>query len=165
MEVQLKQIEVESRHILENMFPYYVYDMSEFMGWSPNAEGVYTFNSDSLDNYWSHADHIPYFIYADQELAGFVLVRKYPTNQNVFDIEQFFVLRKFKGQGVGKSAFKDVVTRHSGQWQIRVLKENESGLGFWLSAIKNISGVNFNLGLDIDIDLEMHFIRFETNSQ
>ncbi|WP_321969340.1 GNAT family N-acetyltransferase [Photobacterium angustum] len=103
MEVQLKQIEAESRHILENMFPYYVYDMSEFMGWSPNAEGVYAFKAESLNSYWSNADHTPYFIYADQELAGFVLVRKYPTNQNVFDIEQFFVLRKFKGQGVGKA--------------------------------------------------------------
>ena len=59
-------------------------------------------------------------------------MRKYPANQSVFDIEHFFVLRKFKGQGVGKCAFKDVVTRYPDQWQIRVLKENESGLRFWL---------------------------------
>lgn len=32
MEVSLVKINAESRHILEDLFPYYIYDMSEYMG-------------------------------------------------------------------------------------------------------------------------------------
>ncbi|HCE3663416.1 TPA: GNAT family N-acetyltransferase [Vibrio parahaemolyticus] len=161
MEVFLKRIEADSRHILENLFPYYVYDMSEFMKWDPDLNGLYTFKSSTLDCYWSDTSHVPYFIYVGKDLAGFVLVRKYPSSPEILDIDQFFVLRKFKGQGIGKSAFKEVVNRHVGKWQIRVLKENEAALKFWLSAVSDIVGCNYDDCLDIDVDLEMHFIRFE----
>jgi hypothetical protein len=30
-----------------------------------------------LDDYWTNADYIPYFILADGEIAGFVLLNKY----------------------------------------------------------------------------------------
>ncbi|MBD8512874.1 GNAT family N-acetyltransferase [Photobacterium sp. CAU 1568] len=164
MEVSLKQIDLGSRNILENLFSYYVYDMSEFMGWGPNSEGLYAFNSETLDSYWKEASHVPYFIYVDKEIAGFALVRNYSIEPEIFDIEQYFVLRKFKGKGVGKKALLAVVANHPGKWQIRVLKENEAALKFWDSAVKNIVGSRYDVSLDIDVDLEMYFIRFEAVS-
>ena len=68
MEVFLKRIEADSRHILENLFPYYVYDMSEFMKRDPDFNGLYTFKSSTLDCYWSDTSHVPYFIYVDKNL-------------------------------------------------------------------------------------------------
>ena len=41
MEVSLREIEPQSRSVVENLFQYYVYDMSEFMGWPPNDSGLY----------------------------------------------------------------------------------------------------------------------------
>ncbi|WP_028025326.1 GNAT family N-acetyltransferase [Enterovibrio calviensis] len=161
MEVSLRRIESKSRYILENLFPYYVYDMSECMHLSPNQNGLYSFDSDTLNPYWTHSDHVPYFINVGSELAGFALVRKYPANREFFDIDQFFVLRKFKGQGVGKKAFQALLENHSGQWQIRVLKENKAALRFWQSAVNHSVGNRYEATLDIDIDLEMHFIRFQ----
>ncbi|MGF1908301.1 GNAT family N-acetyltransferase [Vibrio kasasachensis] len=161
MDVFLKQVDIGSRYILDNLFPYYVYDMSEFMGWDPDADGCYTFKVESLDPYWQAHDHTPYFIYWRDQLAGFVLVRKYPTKQAIFDVEQFFVLRKFKGKGVGRNAFLQVVDRHPGCWQVRVLKENSGALAFWQSAVSDIVGDDFKIELDNDVDLEMHFIRFD----
>lgn len=164
MEVTLKRIDVESRYVLENLFPYYVYDMSEFMGWNPDSNGLYTFSSAALNPYWHDSSHVPYFIYAEKLLAGFALIRKYPADLDIFDIEQFYILRKFKGQGVGKEAFMEALAHHPGKWQVRVLKENKGALRFWLSAISKAVGDNFQLALDNDLDLEMHFIRFETVS-
>ncbi|KKD01805.1 acetyltransferase [Photobacterium halotolerans] len=164
MEVSLKRISVDSRHILENLFSYYVYDMSEFMGWGPNSDGLFTFNPETLDSYWKETSHVPYFIYIDKEIAGFALVRHYPIEPEVFDIDQFFVLRKFKGKGIGKKVFLAVVANHLGKWQIRVLKENEAALNFWISAVKNRVGSSYEVSLDIDVDLEMYFIRFEVAS-
>lgn len=164
MEVSLKRIDLGDRHVLENLFPYYVYDMSEFMGWNPDSSGCYSFDSETINSYWQKPSHVPYFIYAGKELAGFTLIRKYPDAPETYDIEQFFVLRKFKGQGIGKEALIKVLAKHPGKWQIRVLKENESALKFWISAIRNVVGSGYQASLDIDIDLEMHFIRFETVS-
>jgi len=164
MEVSLKRIGSDSRHVLENLFPYYIYDMSEFMGWNPNSDGLFTFDCATLDSYWKEVDHVPYFIHVGKELAGFALVRNYPIEPETFDIEQFFVLRKFKGKGVGKKVLLAVVANHPGKWQIRVLKENEAALKFWLSAVKNVVSSCYEVSLDIDVDLEMQFIRFETVS-
>ncbi|MGF1770618.1 GNAT family N-acetyltransferase [Enterovibrio makurazakiensis] len=161
MEVSLINIKAESRHVLENLFPYYIYDMSEYMGWSPNENGDFSFNKSSLDVYWKQEDHAPFFIHADGEIAGFVLVRKYPPEGLTYDIEQFFVLRKFKGKGVGKQALKLAAARFEGRWQIRVLLGNEVALRFWKSAISSLVGENYIESQQVDIDLLMHFLTFE----
>ena len=161
MEISLVTIKAESRHVLENLFPYYIYDMSEYMGWSPNENGHFSFNKSSLDAYWKQEDHEPFFIYADVELAGFVLVSKYPSKGIIYDIEQFFVLRKFKGKGVGKQALKLVAEQFVGQWQVRVLLGNEAALKFWKSAISGLVGENYIESQQVDIDLLMHFLTFE----
>ncbi len=161
MNVSLLKIDVASRHILENLFPYYIYDMSQYMGWNPNENGLFTFNASSLDIYWEHGDHIPYFIYWEGELAGFVLVRKYPSSALIYDIEQFFVLRKFTGKGVGKQAMKLVVEQFPGKWQIRVLMDNDGALTFWKSVVSDLVGENYKQCKGIDIDLLMHFLTFD----
>ncbi len=161
MEVSLKKIGVESRHILENLFPYYIYDMSEYMGWNPDENGQFTYNSSNFDVYWELDDHAPYFIYVESDLVGFVLVRRYPENNAVYDIAQFFVLRKFKGRGVGKEALKLIVKMFPGKWQIRVLTENEGALQFWTSAVSNLVGDKYNQTKEADKDLLMHFLKFE----
>ncbi|SBS38993.1 Acetyltransferase (GNAT) family protein [Marinomonas spartinae] len=161
--VSLISIESTSRRVLENLFHYYVYDMSEFMGWAPNDQGQFPFRLSQFDVYWQREDHFPYFIYVEGELAGFALVRKYPANRSVYDIEQFFVLRKFKGQGVGKQVLELILKSYPGKWQIRVLKENTGALHFWKSAVSRIVGSDYRLCEDIDVDLTMHFVRFQVS--
>lgn len=161
MEVSLIEIKLASRHVLENLFPYYIYDMSEYMGWAPSESGVFTYNSHSFDIYWKRSDHVPFFIYVGEELAGFVLVRKYPQNESVYDIAQFFVLRKFKGKGVGKKSLALVVSLFPGKWQIRVLIENNGALSFWKSAVSNLVGDNYEQAKNMDVDLLMYFLSFE----
>ena len=160
MRITLHPIPANQRVILENLFTYYVYDMSEFMGWDPNELGCYTFNAQTLDPYWQDADYFPYFIYVDEKIAGFALVRYYPCDRSKLDVEQFFVLRRYKGHGIGKKALAQVVKLHPGEWQIRVLKENTLALRFWMAAVHAVVGDEFALTSEIDIDLEMDFIRF-----
>lgn len=161
MEVSLVKIDSDDRNVLENLFHYYVYEMSGFLALTPNHDGHFGFNKSQFDVYWESENHIPYFIYVDKELAGFILTRKYPSDPSINDIEQFFVLRKFNGKGVGKKAFKLVTQLISGKWQIRVLIENTNGLYFWKSSVSNIIGENYTLSKDLDIDLSMFFIRFD----
>ncbi|EJG1735715.1 GNAT family N-acetyltransferase [Vibrio parahaemolyticus] len=165
MEVQLVKIEREERHVLENLFCYYIYDMSEYMKWNPAKDGTFGgYDVSKFDPYWNRDDHIPYFIKVNNELAGFVLIRRYPSDLTLYDVAQFFVLRKFKGQGVGKLVLAQVVKAFPGKWQIRILLENSGALSFWKSAVSNIVGEDYTLSKASDVDLVMFFIHFEAAS-
>lgn len=165
MEVSLIEIKQSSRPILENLFQYYVYDMSEFLALSINIDGHYNVHRAQLDRYWQRDDHSPFFIYVDSEIAGFALIRRYPTDLSTYDVEQFFVLKRHNGKGVGKKALELLTAQFIGKWQIRVLVENNKGLQFWLSAISNIVEQEYALSQELDIDLMMNFIRFNTNKK
>ncbi|WP_318434964.1 GNAT family N-acetyltransferase [Photobacterium leiognathi] len=165
MEVQLVKIEREERHVLENLFCYYVYDMSEYMKWNLAKDGTFRgYDVSKFNPYWNRDDHIPYFIKVNNELAGFVLIRRYPSDLTLYDVDQFFVLRKFKGQGVGKLVLAQVVKAFLGKWQIRILLENSGALSFWKSAVSNIVGEDYTLSKANDVDLVMFFIHFEAAS-
>ncbi|MBU2899327.1 GNAT family N-acetyltransferase [Vibrio hepatarius] len=160
MDIELREIRQSQQSVLENLFSYYVYDMTEFMGWSIPENGQFIFDKNTLTSYWNQEDHIPYFIYIENEIAGFALLRRYPQCKNTWDIEQFFILRKFKGQGVGKQVFHKLTSKYRGQWQIRVLKQNTAAMMFWIAAVESVVRKKYHMELDIDIDLEMHFVRF-----
>ncbi|MFD2178879.1 GNAT family N-acetyltransferase [Veronia pacifica] len=164
METTLKKIPVHSRSVFENLFQYYRYDMSEFLGLAPDDHGLYVTRSSQFDVYWKMPDHHPFFIYADGNLAGFILIRRYPARPELFDIDQFFILRRFKGQGVGKAAFKQAITLFPGQWQVRVLRENINALRFWSKAVAEATSGIFSLSEQLDDDLLMHFFSFSTMS-
>ncbi|MDO6704987.1 GNAT family N-acetyltransferase [Photobacterium sp. 1_MG-2023] len=161
MEISLNQISGSERPVLENLFSFYMYELSAFIPLKLNAHGHYVANPKHLDPYWQVPDHTPYWIVCDGELAGFALVRKYPDHPAVYDMDQFFILRKFHGKGIGMRAFQALISRHPGQWQIRVLQENHAALSFWRKTVTRLVGQSFSLRLETDVDLEMHFFRFE----
>lgn len=149
------------RHIIENLFTYYVYDLAETGKWACGENGRYGFNPALLEPYWSEENHWPWLIYCEDEIAGFCLLRRYPAAPGRYDIDQFFVLRKFKGEGVGKAAFRLAVATMPGLWQTRVLLENMPALNFWRSAIGSLTHGNYEEKIMNDDDLAMHFILYE----
>lgn len=159
MEVAL--IEASDSTLVANLFPLYVYDMSEYMGWGPDEMGLYAPGAAGyVAEYWQKDDHYPYLIKADGELAGFVLLRRFPEDPERYDIGQFFVLRKFKRQGIGKLAFEQAVSRFPGLWLTRVLNGNTGALEFWQSVIRSEAVGDIDIQLEMDGDVEMHFIRY-----
>ena len=151
------------RHIVENLFRYYVYDLAESGKWPCGSDGNYGFNVSLLDPHWSRDDHWPYLIYHGDELAGFCLIRRYPNHLERYDIDQFFILRRFKGMGVGKEAFRLAVSMRPGLWQTRVMLENTGALTFWRSVIGQFTGGIFAESILPDDDLPMHFILYEVD--
>lgn len=164
-EIRLEIASKAQRGLIENLFTYYVYDMSEYMAWDPDDTGRYSFNSTMLDVYWQPGDHTPYLVFVDGNIAGFALVRRYPNAPHLWDMGQFFVLRKYKGQGIGKRALELVVKAHPGRWQIRVLKENVGAQRFWQSAIRALVNEDYQQSLALDVDLEMMFLHFACQEQ
>ena len=151
----------QHRQIVENLFRYYVYDLSEFSRWPCNDDGNYSFKSALLDPHWDRHDHWPYLVYCGDELAGFCLLRRYPCDLERYDIDQFFIIRRFRGLGVAKEAFRLAVSGKPGLWQTRVMLENKPALQFWRSAVDSVSRGNFQEKILTDADLDMHFFLYE----
>ncbi|MEJ2765638.1 GNAT family N-acetyltransferase [Photobacterium sp. MCCC 1A19761] len=171
MKVSLVPITPSDRPTLERLFQFYLYEMAACLALPLTDEGHYTYRPALLDGYWAQPEHEPFFIVvksqvaeseaAVQELAGFALIRRYPQDPTRYDIDQFFVARKFKGLGVGKQALANLLHQLPGKWQIRVLVENEPAIAFWQSAVRQAVGQNYEHSMDLDVDLKMHFFRFE----
>ncbi len=125
MLIALKEMTAENRRILEQMFQYYLYDMSEFTGWSLSEDGSFSYPTDLLTPYWQEQDHYPYFITCNDEVAGFCLLRRLSGDRIIWDMGQFFVLRKFRRHKLGEMAFEKAISLHTGQWQVRVLIANK----------------------------------------
>ncbi|MHA6266227.1 GNAT family N-acetyltransferase [Aliiroseovarius sp. CAU 1755] len=134
MTISLRPIEQAQRPAFERLFQLYLHDMSQFMRWPVGADGMFAYPQDLLTPYWARDDHWPYFIYADDQIAGFSLARVATDDDAIFDMGQFFTLRAFRGKAVGIEAFHQTVRCHPGQWQVRVLVENTPALGFWTKA-------------------------------
>lgn len=139
--MDVKLLLSKDSEVIENLFQYYIYDMSEYTKFKPNSDGTYTVDKSisKLDDYWILPDHFPYIVLADNEIAGFSLLRRFPSNKDCFDIGQFFILRKFKRLGIGEKAFELSVKNHPGKWITRVLLNNTGALLFWEKVISNIS--------------------------
>ncbi len=161
MKIDLRPATTKDVDILLNLFQFYIYDMSKIIGKKVGESGKFSFNQDALVKYWENTDHWAYLVYMGEDIAGFCLVRKYPEEKEVYDIEQFFMLNSFKSMRVGTQVFDSLMLNHPGKWLIRVLKENTGALRFWLKVVRGQVGNNYTSSFELDEDLEMHFIRYE----
>lgn len=92
--------------------------------------------------YWTDVTRFPYLIYVDKKIAGFILVQKgspISDDTTVWDISEFFVMKKYKRHGVGTAAALKIWEQFKGPWQVRVLVSNPIACSFWLRAIKNFT--------------------------
>ncbi|MFD1737259.1 hypothetical protein ACFSCX_11915 [Bacillus salitolerans] len=53
-----------------------------------------------------------------------------------FRIDQFFILQKYKGKGLGKKAALMTFDLYSGKWQFNQIENNYPAQAFWRSTIK-----------------------------
>lgn len=160
MDVNVKQIEIDSARTLEDLYRAYVHEMAPYFEPSSKSTDA-THQTRTLRKYWNNKGHWAYLIYSSKEIAGFCLVRHYPDEFCTHDIEQFYISEAFKRQGIGRSALRQVLKAHPGDWLVRVLEENERALLFWHQAIRGCVGGRYTHGAELDDGLEMHFIRFE----
>jgi GNAT superfamily N-acetyltransferase len=58
----------------------------------------------------------------------------------VWDVAEFFVLRRHRTRGVGRAAAEAVWRRFPGEWEVRVMEGNEPALAFWTATIAGFTG-------------------------
>lgn len=140
MQVEVVKATIEQKPVLANLFELYAYDFTEFCGFDIGDDGLYGY--ERLPLYWTEPTRFPYLIYVDKKIAGFILVQKgspISDDTTVWDISEFFVMKKYKRHGVGTAAALKIWEQFKGPWQVRVLVSNPIACSFWLRAIKNFT--------------------------
>lgn len=125
--------------LIQNLMQLYTHDFSEFWAGTPrgdlNADG--RFDPYPLDDYWSRANWSAALIWCERALAGFALINDV-THSGIAahrNMGEFFILRKYRGRGVGRSAAALLFSRHEGLWEVAVARKNSRALEFWRRTI------------------------------
>ena len=146
MNVELRPVLYEEKAILANLLEKYCYEFSQYDNNDVNQLGLYGYKY--LDYYWTEENRWAYFIIAGGKLAGVALVNDYPEipgSETDFSLAEFFVLYKYRRQGIGKKAFFTVLDRHKGNWQLMRHPKNIASVHFWNKAIAEYTGGQFEL--------------------
>lgn len=54
------------------------------------------------------------------------------------DVAEFFILRGFRREGIGRAAFRQITRMFPGPWVVKVLDEYEDALEFWERVIQEV---------------------------
>lgn len=129
-DVSIRLAAPQDRPVIENLIQLYLYDMADLFQFPVGPDGRFAY--DLLDRFWRR----PYLVSWRGELAGFVLVVDESPITGAEDrqfIAEFFVLRAYRGRGVGAQAFREVLRANPGRWQIGVMERNLAASAFWLN--------------------------------
>lgn len=143
MDTQLIKASYQDKEIIQNLMQFYMYDFSEFVVVDVEANGLFA-DYKNLDSYWKDENRFPYIIQTDKKHIGFVLVRFIETDKrNYFSIAEFFVMKKYRRKGIGKSVAHQIFNLHKGTWEVFQKKSNKPAHLFWNKVINDYTKGNF----------------------
>jgi len=124
--------------LLANLLELYIHDLSAvFPHVELGPDGRFGYRR--LPMYWTEPDRrFQFIIRPGGHVAGFVLVQRgSPANPDPdgYDVDEFFVLRRYRRTGVGREAAFQLWNNFPGAWTVRVLENNRGALDFWRGVI------------------------------
>jgi predicted acetyltransferase len=144
MQIELVRAVPSDAVKLGNLLQYYVYDLTEVVDSALGGDG--RFVVPSLDAYWTDTWRYPHLVRVDGKLAGFALVQqrsRITGDETTWDVAEFFVMRKYRRQGVGTVVATRLFDSFRGRWEVRELKTNLAAIAFWRRVIGAYTSGNY----------------------
>ncbi|WP_277761681.1 GNAT family N-acetyltransferase [Pseudomonas sp. A34-9] len=140
--IELHSAPRDELEIIENLMQFYMYDFSEWLPLKLADHGFFSIQPKT--DYWRQPATRPFLIRVDGELAGFVTVDSEIHIAGAdHNIGNFFIARRFRGQGVAQFVISALLSRIGGQWQIFHIDANLPAQRFWAGLIPELSGGDF----------------------
>lgn len=135
MDVALEAAGPEQAPVFAALMQLYVYDFSELLKLEIADDGRFHFDLDRA--YWTDPRYRPFLIRTNGHLAGFVVVDAVSrlTDEPLWDMSQFFVLRMHRAAGVGARAAAAAFDAFPGRWEVRVEARNTPAQAFWRKVV------------------------------
>jgi len=144
--IEVIRVEEDQKSVLRQLIELYEYDFSEFNGRDVNNCGLYDYKY--LDHYWTESGRDPFFVMVNNRYAGFVLVGNHCYLHEAAQartIAEFFIMRKYRRNGVGKEVAGRIFDMFKGNWEVLQHGDNEPSKLFWKRVIEEYTGGRFKL--------------------
>jgi predicted acetyltransferase len=136
--------------------------MSEWFDLDTGADGRYSYDTASV---WAKG-YDAYLVKVGDSIAGFALigsVGEWLDHVDGHDVHEFFIMRKFRRRGVGRSVATFLWDEHPGEWLVRVLEANAAAVAFWRVGISIYSLGSYREEQHILSGRYWTFFRFVSN--
>ncbi|SFL34594.1 Predicted acetyltransferase [Paenibacillus sp. 1_12] len=141
MEIELCRLKEKEIPILTNLFEFAAYDLSEFNYSNVKRSGLFEPKINVQDLYHDECYNL-YGIKIENQIAGFVIVR-YLEEENVFYLNHFFILRKYRNQGLGQRVAFQIFNMFHGNWRVSQFDWNVPALLFWRKVLDRYTNGNY----------------------
>ena len=125
------------RDLLRALFELYAHDFSPITGAEVDTNGRFT-PADFLAEPWT-PDFQPLLLRVDGFWVGFAWVATgsyiQPGAANHHLMEEFFILRKYRGRGLGRWFAQAIFRRFPGIWEVGEMPDNHAAIAFWRRVI------------------------------
>lgn len=131
MKIEILPAQVEDKPVLRCLLQLCLHDYSEFNGKDANEHGL--FDYPYLDHYWTESGRHPFLVRVEGKLAGFVMVRQLNSegNEPLWQMAEFFILRKYRRKGIGREVANQIFNRLRGKWEVTHEEGNLPAQVFW----------------------------------
>ncbi len=153
MNINIEPILIEQKSVFVQMMELYMYDFSEFSDDDINEYGY--FGYPRIDDYWNEEGRYPFFIRVDGKLAGLVLVRSCCEHNNLtnpHNIAEFFVMKKYRQRGVGKTVAVMIFDMFPGGWEISQWTKNVPAQKFWRKIVEEYTNGKYDTFTAVEKD-------------
>jgi predicted acetyltransferase len=158
----IAKIGPESDDLLRNLAEHYCHDMSEWFDLDTGADGRYSYDTASV---WAKGFDA-YLGKVDDSIAGFALIGsadEWLDDLSGHDVHEFFIMRKFRRRGIGRSFARFLWAEYPGEWLVRVLEANAPAVNFWRCEISSYSLNSYREAEHIVSGRRWKFFRFVSN--
>jgi predicted acetyltransferase len=142
-EIEVTRATVHEKLILRHLIQLYSYDFTEFDGVDADDYGLYRY--DYFDHYWTEETRQPYLVRVAGKLAGFALVKteKREDGTPYTFMAEFFIMKKYRGQGIGQVVAYHLFDLYPGEWEVSEIAHNYPAQAFWRKIIGRYTGGQF----------------------
>jgi predicted acetyltransferase len=132
--VKLIRATFKDHDLLFNLAQFYQYDFTEFLPGELDEEGYFPYIN---IRYYLKEGRQAYLARVDESLAGFVLIDETPPHRGGTGryVSEFFVMRGFRRQGIGRTLALQLFGMYKGYWEIAELGPNLPAQAFWRKVI------------------------------
>ena len=160
MSTVLEMVELEEKDNLALLLNEHLKEHNQYQNprTGPETASEYVYFSD----YWKEEGRYPFYIVADSEVVGFVLIRTvFDPEELFYQVSEFYICPAHRRKGYGKQAVAALWAKLKGKWEFQVLALNDRAYNFWSKCTENLG----QSGLKITEKIETDGVRYQFNFQ
>ncbi len=149
--LELRPATIDTKPVLRQLLELCQHDYSQFNGADISQHGH--FGYDYLDNYWTEPGRFAFIVHYRQQIAGFALVRRLEQHADGaahHAMAEFFILRKYRRQGLGSMVAQALFARFPGTWIVGQEPHNQPAQRFWRAVIAHYTSGQYQEHMTAD---------------